>query len=106
MEILLYTENVQKSQFILEMTSQEHGAVINVNGSEMMRAHYNLIVSIRDCGLYAKGIKPNRFWKITEVKKYFALKGNAEKIYNQLVRLRDELTALAEMETEYEQENN
>lgn len=102
MEILLYTENVQKSQFILEMTSQEHGAVIDVNGSEMMKAHYNLLVSIRDCGLYAKGMKPNKFWKITEVKKYFGLKGNAEKIYNQLSRLRDEMNALAEMELEQE----
>ena len=96
MELLIYSQAVQESQFIKEMTSQEHGAVIEVNGSEMMKAHYNLIVSIRDCGLYAKGLKPNRFWKITDVKKYFGLKGNAEKIYNQLVRLRDEMNALAD----------
>ena len=96
MELLIYSQAVQESQFIKEMTDFDHGQVIQVNGSSMMKAHYNLLVSIRDCGLYAKGLKPNRFWKITDVKNYFGLKGNAEKIYNQLVRLRDEMNALAD----------
>jgi hypothetical protein len=40
----------------------------------------NLIKSIRDCKLYSKGIKPHRMWKISDVKWYFGVKGDAGKI--------------------------
>ena len=53
---------------------------INVNGGAMPVGYWNLIVSIRDCKLYSKGIKPHRAWKITDVKWYFGVKGNAQQI--------------------------
>ena len=37
---------------------------------------YNLICSKRDLRLYCRGIKPNRHWKISDVKKYFGINGN------------------------------
>tara|TARA_R110000803_G_scaffold118410_4_gene186784 strand:- start:592 stop:858 length:267 start_codon:yes stop_codon:yes gene_type:complete len=60
------------------------GIDLNVNGHNMGRGMYNLIVSIRDVSLYRAGMKPNRFWKITDVKKYFGIKGGADKCLEQL----------------------
>lgn len=53
---------------------------INANGKPMPRGVYNLILSIRDCKLYSKGIKPTRYWKISDVKIYFGITGNANKL--------------------------
>ena len=52
----------------------------NLNGKQTPRGYWNLIVSIRDCKLFSKGIKPTRSWKITNVKNYFGVKGNALQI--------------------------
>jgi len=52
---------------------QQHG--LNVNGNPMPSAYWNLICSIRDIGLYNKGIVINRHWKITPVKEYFGWVG-------------------------------
>lgn len=57
---------------------------ISVNGKPMPVGYWNLILSIRDCGLFSKGIKPHRNWKITDVKKYFGINGNAETMYKTL----------------------
>ena len=50
----------------------------------MSRGMWNLILSKRDCSLYSKGIKPHRHWKITDVKKYFGIKGSASEMAEQL----------------------
>tara|TARA_R110000824_G_scaffold210658_1_gene396545 strand:+ start:244 stop:495 length:252 start_codon:yes stop_codon:yes gene_type:complete len=47
-------------------------------------AMYNLICSKRDVKLWAKGIKPNRHWKISDVKWYFGMNGNAETLATKL----------------------
>ena len=57
---------------------------LNVNEGQMPMAVWNLILSKRDLGLYAKGIKPHRSWKISDVKWYFGFKGNPEKCLEQL----------------------
>lgn len=49
---------------------------IDFNGKPMSQAYYNLVVSIRDVKLYRHGMKPHLHWRITDVKKYFGLKGN------------------------------
>ncbi len=66
---------------------------LNVNGAAMSRAYWNLILSIRDCKLYSKGIKPHRFWKITDVKAYFGVKGNAQGIAEKLEQYKAVLVA-------------
>ena len=58
----------------------DFGNELNVNNTTTSRAYWNLILSIRDCKLYSKGIKINRFWKITDVKRYFGVKGGADVI--------------------------
>jgi len=56
------------------------GKSINVNGGQMPVGYWNLITSIRDVKLYSHGIKPHRMWKISDVKWYFGVKGNAQQI--------------------------
>ena len=55
-------------------------------------AMYNLITSKSAVKLYTKGIKPNRHWRITDVKKYFGMNGNAEVLHDKLATLYDVLT--------------
>ena len=50
---------------------------------------WNLICSIRDLKLFCKGIKPNRHWKITPVKKYFGMTGHKEMLLEKLNRLHE-----------------
>jgi hypothetical protein len=83
--------SVNNSQFMSDL--QDEKQVINFNGSPMPRAYYNLVLSIRDCKLYSKGIKPHRFWKITDVKNYFGVKGSAASIAEQLEQIRNQITA-------------
>ena len=54
-------------------------------------AMWNLITSKGAVKLYTKGIKPNRHWKITDVKKYFGRNGNADVLHSKLVKLYDVL---------------
>ena len=67
------------------------GKTISVNGGAMPIAYWNLICSIRDCKLYSGGIKPHRNWKISDIKWYFGVKGNAKEIANTLEAYKDVL---------------
>ena len=51
------------------------GQNLNVNGAPMPAGVWNLLLSIRDCKLYSKGIKPHRNWKISELNGTSGLKG-------------------------------
>ena len=57
---------------------------INFNGRQMPIAYYNLVLSIRDVSLWTKGMKPHRNWKLKQVKEYFGITGNADKILDRL----------------------
>jgi hypothetical protein len=74
-----------KTQFQIDL--EDKSKTISINGNIIPLAKYNLIVSIRDVSLYKIGMKPNRHWKITDVKKYFGLKGNVFSMYEQLLEL-------------------
>ena len=65
---------------------------LSVNGSASSKGMYNLIVSKRDLGLWKAGMKPHRHWKVTDVKRYFGLKGNKHKIYEDICKMVDEYT--------------
>jgi hypothetical protein len=88
---------MKKEQFLKEIKGTQFevdfGNELNVNGAPMSTAYWNLILSIRDCKLYSKGIKPHRNWKITNVKWYFGVKGNAVAIAEKLEQYRAVLTA-------------
>lgn len=68
------------------------GKTINVNGGVMPVGYWNLIISIRDCKLYSKGLKPHRNWKISDVKWYFGVKGNTQSIAEVLEKYKTLLT--------------
>ena len=50
-------------------------------------AMWNLITSRSAVKLWTKGIKPNRHWKISDVKWYFGMTGNAETLLTKLETL-------------------
>lgn len=60
-----------------------------INDMEANKGYYNLIVAIRDISLWVAGVRPNRHWRIKDVKKYFGLKGSAENILQRLKDFRD-----------------
>ena len=64
-----------KTQFELDLQKS-----ISINGKQSSREIYNLIISIRDVKLFIVGLKPNRHWRLKDVKWYFGLKGNKEKV--------------------------
>jgi len=55
-------------------------------------AIYNLITSKGAVKLWTKGIKPSRHWKISNVKNYFGMNGNAEAFQKKLETLYKILT--------------
>lgn len=78
------------TQFFNDMTDESK--TLKVNNGTMPLGYWNLIISIRDCKLYSKGIKPCRNFKITNVKKYFGIKGDASKLLTQLEDIKNALT--------------
>ena len=64
--------------------------------SNQQMAMWNLITSKGAVKLYTKGIKPNRHWKITDVKKYFGMNGNAETLQKKLETLFNVITRIGE----------
>ena len=81
---------MKNTQFFKDMTDESK--TLKVNNGTMPLGYWNLIISIRDCKLYSKGIKPHRNFKITNVKKYFGLTGDASKLVVQLEDIKNALT--------------
>lgn len=69
--------------------AQDMAKLTSVDGKPMPWGYWNLIISIRDCSLFSKGIKPHRNWKISDVKWYFGIKGNASQMAETLKEYRD-----------------
>ena len=55
-------------------------------------AMYNLITSKGAVKLWTKGIKPSRHFRITDVKRYFGMTGNAETLLTKLETLHKVIT--------------
>ena len=81
-----------------EMEARDKGEqILNVNGSDMGRAIWNLICSKRDLAIYTRkysdgrpmNMKPHRNWRVTDVKKYFGIKGTGQKLYDNFMELHD-----------------
>jgi len=66
--------------------------VMMVNGSPMGQAIWNLICSKRDLTLWCNiGMKPHRHWKVTDVKRYFGIKGHGQALLDEFMTIYDEL---------------
>ena len=79
-----------KSQFFADLIDESKA--ININGKVTPKGYYNLIVTIRDLGLYEIGMKPNRHWKISDVKAYFGIKGTATQMRAELKAIKEAIT--------------
>jgi hypothetical protein len=70
-----------------------HG--VPVNGEFMPHALWNLICSHRDLHLWTKyKMKPHRHWKVSDVKKYFGIKGSGETLLERFEKLKKEVDDL------------
>ena len=79
-------EAIKGTQFEADL-----GKALNVNGAQASRGWWNLICSVRDVNLFCKGIKPTRGWRFTDVKWYFGVSGNKQKVAKTLEAYRDAL---------------
>ena len=79
-----------KSQFFADLIDESKA--ININGKVTPKGYYNLIVTIRDLGLYEIGMKPHRHWKISDVKAYFGIKGTASQMRAELKAIKEAIT--------------
>ena len=52
------------------------------NNSKMAR--YNLIIVKGQLQLFSKGIKPNRHFRLKDIKRYFGITGNTEALINKI----------------------
>ena len=74
-----------KTQFELDWEQ-----TMNINGMESNKGYYNLVITIRDLGLWTKlKMKPNRYWRLKDVKTYFGLTGSAQTILDRLVDFKE-----------------
>ena len=72
------------SPFMQELRS---GRTIQVNSGHMPTAIWNLIISRRDMNTYLRGWKPHRHWRVTDVKKYFGIKGTGQNLVDRFMVL-------------------
>ena len=47
-------------------------------------ARYNLIIVKGQLQLFSKGIKPNRHFRLKDIKRYFGISGNTETLINKI----------------------
>ena len=51
---------------------------MRINTMQSNKGYYNLVLTIRDLGIYTKiGMKPHRHWRLKDIKQYFGITGNA-----------------------------
>ena len=61
---------------------------MSFNGKPMGLSVWNLLTSKRDLEMWtAIKMKPHRDWKVTDVKKYFGIKGSGRNLMNQFMLL-------------------
>lgn len=81
---------------------------ILVNGTEWPQAVWNLILTKRDVSIYADTqgkMKITRSWKISNVKKYFGVKGNRDRVRDLICWLVDYVKSEATKKKEKANEN-
>ena len=64
---------------------------------------WNLSCTKRDLSMYVNhGMKPNRHWRVSDVKHYFGIKGNGENLLNNFLEIYDIIIPLF-LPTSYEE---
>ncbi|MGI9556165.1 MAG: hypothetical protein ACR2M9_04815 [Cyanophyceae cyanobacterium] len=57
---------------------------------------WNLTISVRDLKMWSRGIKANRNWKVSNVKKYFNIRGNKDSLVTQIEAIQSFINELQE----------
>ena len=57
---------------------------------------WNLTLSVRDLKMWSRGIKPNRNWKVSDVKSYFNIRGNKDSLVTQIEAIQTFINELQE----------
>ena len=63
----------------------------NFNGKPMAIAYYNVCIESRNLKLWEAGMKPTRNWYVSDIKKYYGIKGNKAKLVSQIEFIRETL---------------
>jgi len=63
----------------------------NFNGKPMAAAYYNACIERMNLKLWESGMKPTRHWYVSDVKKYYGIKGNKTKLVSQIEFIREAL---------------
>ena len=58
-----------------------------IEGITYSLGYFNLMLAKRDLALWKEGRKPNKSWKVREVKAYFGIKGGRDKLYADMVEM-------------------
>ena len=83
----------RETPFIKEW--QDPKSIFQVNGNPMSRAIWNLVVSKRDINMWVNhNMRANRNWKVTDVKKYFGIKGSGQKLLQEFMELYENVMAV------------
>ena len=83
----------QHTPFFADLTNEDRvKGLLFMTGSPMSRGVWNMIVSHRDLKLWCRvGMKPHRHWKVSQVKAYFGIKGNKDKLLSEFEALKAEV---------------
>lgn len=74
-------------------TDELIGNSTSVNGVPMKWSKWNLIITKRDLTMWVKfGMKPHRHWRVTDVKKYFGIKGTGQNLLDNFMKIYNEHT--------------
>jgi hypothetical protein len=69
---------------------ENNSRVFNYDGKDIPIAIWNFICTKRDLTMWVQhGMKPNRHWKVTDVKKYFDIKGSGPVLMDNFMELFD-----------------
>ncbi|HAD20613.1 MAG TPA: hypothetical protein DCF87_00705 [Opitutae bacterium] len=86
-----FEQNVDSSAPFWQELHDEDRPTIKIQGRDVPRCLYILMQTRRDIEMYVDhDTKPQRTWKIGDVKKYFGIKGNKSKVKDLIFTIHDE----------------
>jgi len=103
-EAQAFMQKVDSSAQFWQELHDEDAPTMQIQGSTVPRCLYNLMVTKRDVNLYLHGLKPHRGWKIGDVKAYFGLKGDKQKVADAINAIHSELIGRLKEQDDAEQE--
>jgi hypothetical protein len=98
MDVSLRSIPIEETRFFKDLygtfntqgEQMEDAPSLSVNGSNMPKGYYNLLVCTQQVDGYVRlGMKPTSSWKLKDVKEYFGIKGKGVEISKYLKDLKE-----------------